>query len=41
MKLHTDIIFKKHISPGILSYVFLVSYNGDKSNIVAETNVDT
>jgi len=41
MKLHTDIILKKHRSLAILSDVFLIFYDGDKLNILDETNVDT
>ena len=41
MQMYTDTILKKHRSLGILSYVFLLFDDRDKSNIVDETNVDT
>ena len=39
--MHTDTILEKDRSLGILSYVFLLFYDRDKSKIVDETNVVT
>ena len=41
MQMHTDTIIKKQRSLGILSYVCWLFYEGDKSNIAHEINVDT